>query len=82
VIVAPKTAESAAAAFEKLSQATALREAPRPQILMPEPGRTLEDVVRDLMRPLIKEWLDENLAEIVERRVEEEIERIVKHRVR
>ena len=82
VIVAPSTAASTAAAFEKLSQAAALREAPRPQILMPEPGRTLEDVVRDLMRPLIKEWLDENLPEIVERRVEEEIERIVKHRVR
>jgi cell pole-organizing protein PopZ len=82
VIVAPTTAASTSAAFERLSQAAALREAPRPQILMPEPGRTLEDVVRDLMRPLIKEWLDENLAEIVERRVEEEIERIVKHRVR
>jgi hypothetical protein len=81
-IVAPKTAESTAAAFEKLSQAAALREEPRPSILMPEPGRTLEDVVRDLMRPLIKEWLDENLSEIVERRVEEEIERIVRHRVR
>ncbi|HSZ50413.1 MAG TPA: DUF2497 domain-containing protein [Caulobacteraceae bacterium] len=81
-ILGQKTAESTAAAFEKLSQAAALRDAPRPQILMPEAGRTLEDVVRDLMRPLIKEWLDENLAEIVERRVEEEIERIVKHRVR
>ncbi|HEY2049666.1 MAG TPA: DUF2497 domain-containing protein [Caulobacteraceae bacterium] len=81
-ILAPRTAESTAAAFEKLSQAAALRNDPRPSILMPEPGRTLEDVVRDLMRPLIKEWLDENLAEIVERRVEEEIERIVKHRVR
>ena len=82
-IVEQKTADSTAAAFEKLSQAAALREKPRqPSILMGEPGRTLEDVVRDLMRPLIKEWLDENLSEIVERRVEEEIERIVKHRVR
>jgi uncharacterized protein len=82
VIVAPTTAASTAAAFEKLSQAAALREERPPSILMPEPGRTLEDVVRDLMRPLIKEWLDENLPEIVERRVEEEIERIVRHRVR
>ncbi|MBV8684919.1 MAG: DUF2497 domain-containing protein [Caulobacteraceae bacterium] len=82
-IVERKTAESTAAAFDKLSQAAALRETPRaPSILMGEPGRTLEDVVRDLMRPLIKEWLDENLSEIVERRVEEEIERIVRHRVR
>jgi uncharacterized protein len=81
-LVAPRTAESTFAAFEKLSQAAAVREEPRPSILMPQPGRTLEDVVRDLMRPLIKEWLDENLPEIVEQRVEEEIERIVKHRVR
>jgi uncharacterized protein len=81
-IVAPRTAESTAAAFEKLTQAAAVRVEPRASILMPAPGRTLEDVVRDLMRPLIKEWLDENLPEIVEQRVEEEIERIVKHRVR
>ena len=40
-------------------------------------GRTLEDVVRDLLRPLLQAWLDEHLPEVVERLVREEIARVV-----
>jgi len=40
-------------------------------------GRTLEDVVRELLRPLLKTWLDENLPQIIERLVQEEICRLV-----
>jgi cell pole-organizing protein PopZ len=80
-VIAPETEASAAAAFEKLTAAT--RDEPRPaSLLMPAAGRTLEDVVRDIMRPLLKEWLDENLPAIVQARVDEEIERIARHRVR
>ena len=39
-------------------------------------GRTLEDVVKDMMRPMIKGWLDENLPSLVERLVKAEIERV------
>ena len=39
-------------------------------------GRTLEDVVKDMMRPMIKVWLDENLPSLVERLVKAEIERV------
>ncbi|MDE1174154.1 MAG: DUF2497 domain-containing protein [Parvibaculaceae bacterium] len=43
-------------------------------------GRTLEDIVVELMRPMIKEWLDTNLTEIVDEAVRAEIERISKRR--
>ncbi len=49
---------------------------------MPPAGRTLEDVVRELLRPLLKAWLDENLPRIVEAKVAEEVERIARSRVR
>jgi cell pole-organizing protein PopZ len=48
---------------------------------MPDLGRTLEDVVRELLRPLLKEWLDENLPAIVEEKVQAEVERISRRRV-
>jgi len=60
----------AASAFGSLSAA----------ILMPRDGRTLEDVVRELMKPLLKAWLDENLPRIVEAKVEEEVHRIARGR--
>ncbi len=43
-------------------------------------GRTLEDIVIELMRPMIKEWLDTNLTEIVDEAVRTEIERIARRR--
>ena len=61
----------AASAFGSLSSA----------LLMPKDGRTLEDVVRELLRPLLKEWLDQNLPRIVETKVEEEVHRIARGRV-
>ena len=39
-------------------------------------GKTVEEVVKEVMRPLIKEWLDANLAELVERLVKREIDRM------
>jgi cell pole-organizing protein PopZ len=59
-------AAAAAAAFGRLSNASA----------MPAPGRSLEDVVRELLRPLLQEWLDQNLAAIVQRTVDAEVARI------
>lgn len=59
---------SAASAFGQLSQ----------RIAMPMEGRTLEDVVRELLRPLLKAWLDENLPGIVQTSVDAEVERIAR----
>lgn len=41
-------------------------------------GKTLEDIVRDLLGPLLRAWLDDNLPAIVERLVREEIARVVR----
>ena len=43
-------------------------------------GRTLEEVVSELLRPMLKAWLDENLPEMVERLVRAEIERVSRGR--
>jgi cell pole-organizing protein PopZ len=61
---------AAASAFDRLAQTVA----------MPEQGRTIEDVVQELLRPLLKAWLDENLLPIVQAKVEEEVERIARRR--
>ena len=47
---------------------------------MPDMGRTLEDVVRELLRPMMKAWLDEHLPGIVEAQVAAEVERIARLR--
>jgi cell pole-organizing protein PopZ len=69
-LVGDHAAGLAANAFGSLSSA----------LLMPKDGRTLEDVVRELLRPLLKEWLDQNLPRIVETKVEEEVHRIARGR--
>ena len=69
-LVGDPAAYSAASAFEALERG----------ILMPAAGRTLEDVVRELLRPMMKAWLDENLPGIVESQVAAEVERIARLR--
>ena len=71
-LISRGAAESAASAFGHLAQS----------LSMPKDGRTLEDVVRELLRPLLKTWLDEHLPEIVQARVEAEVERIARGRTR
>jgi uncharacterized protein len=39
-------------------------------------GRTVEDLVEDVLRPLLRSWLDAHLPSIVERLVREEIARV------
>ncbi len=70
-LVGDHASNLAASAFGSLSSA----------LLMPKDGRTLEDVVHELLRPLLKEWLDQNLPRIVETKVEEEVHRIARGRV-
>ena len=48
--------------------------------VMIQNGRTLEDLVRDLLRPMLKTWLDDNLPSLVERLVRAEIERVSRGR--
>jgi cell pole-organizing protein PopZ len=69
-LVSPPAASTAASAFGQLHR----------QVLMPADGRSLEDVVRELLRPLLKGWLDEHLPAIVQAAVEAEVERISRQR--
>ena len=80
-LVAPETAVSAVAAFQKLSYIVD-NAAPPSRLTMPAASPTLEDITRDLMRPMLKSWLDEHLPAIVRARVDEEVERITRGRVR
>jgi hypothetical protein len=70
-LLSPPTADAAALAFGQLSRT----------LLMPAEGRTLEDVVRELLRPLLKAWLDEHLPAIVQATVAEEVDRVARRRV-
>ena len=69
LVSAPQAAE-AASAFDRLERG----------ILMPAEGRTLEDVVREMLRPMMRAWLDEHLPSIVEAQVAAEVERISRQR--
>ncbi len=42
-----------------------------------EGGRTVEQIVTDLLRPMLREWLDDNLPAIIENAVQAEVRRKV-----
>jgi hypothetical protein len=72
---------AAAASVAALSQLATAGAPPRErQSDMPlgAAGKTLEELVRELLRPLLKEWLDTNLPPLVERVVQEEIRRMAR----
>lgn len=70
-IVEEATAVAASSAFMSLSQSIQVSDGQ---------GRTLEDLVVEMLRPMVKEWLDSNLAQIVEEKVEEEVQRVARRR--
>ncbi|MDQ2860343.1 MAG: DUF2497 domain-containing protein [Pseudomonadota bacterium] len=75
-------ASATAASFETLKSAADSDAKARATMALPPPGRSLEDVTRELLRPLLKAWLDEHLPTIVQASVEEEVARIARGRVR
>lgn len=74
-LVSPATEAATAAAIAAL--AAALKDESRSvgDIRLGE-GRTVEDLVGEIVRPLVREWLDRNLPSLVERLVEKEIQRL------
>jgi uncharacterized protein len=78
-LVSARASAESASAFERLS--AAVKVAPKESsIMLPDAGRTLEDLTRELIRPMLQAWLDENLPEIVRQQVEEEVARIARGR--
>lgn len=81
-LVEPGAADIAASAFDRLNQAVQ-ESVPQPTASDPGPsvgpgGRSLEDIVKELLRPMLKDWLDKNLPTMVERFVEREIVRLTR----
>src|SRR5262245_9435784 len=60
-LLSPATTAALDAAFQALAQAA-----------QPRSGRTVEELVSELIRPMLKTWLDDNLPAIVERLVRAE----------
>jgi cell pole-organizing protein PopZ len=81
-LVGASVAGATASAFERLSQAVK-DSVPPPVAVEPGPsvgsgGKTIEELVREMLRPMLKEWLDRNLPPMVERFVEREIVRLTR----
>ncbi len=65
-LLSESNAANVAGAFSQLSR----------NVPLPAPGRSLEDVVQEMMRPMLKAWLDQHLPRIVEAKVQAEVERL------
>lgn len=72
-LVSSTTAQASTSALARLTRAVASEERP-----LPGAGRTIEDLVIELLRPQLKEWLDHNLAPLVERVVEQEVKKLAR----
>ena len=64
----PPTAAAATESFEELAKAVTKEEGTGTP-LASIPGKTLEDIVKELLRPMLKEWLDQNLPSLTEKLV-------------
>jgi cell pole-organizing protein PopZ len=77
--VEPRPAPDVAASIATLAKIAGIGQAGRqPELPLGDVGRTLEDMVRELLRQPMKEWLDANLPRLVERMVRDEINRLVR----
>ncbi len=81
-LVGSNVAGVASSAFDRLNQAVQ-ESVPPPAAPNPGPpvmadGKTIEDMVKEILRPMLKDWLDRNLPPMVERIVEREIVRLTR----
>jgi cell pole-organizing protein PopZ len=81
-LIGSTVAGATTSAFERLNQAVQ-DSVPPPRASEAGPsvghgGKTIEDMVKEMLRPMLKEWLDRNLPPIVERYVEREIVRLTR----
>jgi uncharacterized protein len=67
-LVSERTMASAISSFGQLTSAS----------LLPSQGRTIEDLLTEILRPMLQNWLDANLPAIVETSVREEVERLAR----
>jgi hypothetical protein len=83
-LIGTAVAGAASSAFERLSQVVKQSEPLRREgasdlgPMLGSSGKTIEEVVREMLRPMLKEWIDKNLPPLVERMVEREIVRLTR----
>lgn len=69
-ILSETAVAAASRAFQSLSQ--------KVKVSTKGDGRSLEDIVAEMLRPMIKDWLDAHLPAIVEQKVEAEVKRLAR----
>lgn len=72
-LISATAAQASTSALARLTRAVASDDRPAPG-----GGRSVEDLVIELLRPQLKEWLDQNLAPLVERVVEQEVKKLAR----
>ncbi len=85
-LAASSAAGAATSAFDRLNQvveerrATPAAAAPTamPAMAIGDGGKTIEDLVKEMLRPMLKEWIDRSLPPMVEQLVEREIARLTR----
>lgn len=85
-LVASSVAGAAASAFDRLNQVVEGRKAapaaadaaPAASLRLGDGGKTIEDLVKEMLRPMLKDWIDRSLPPMVERLVEREIARLTR----
>jgi uncharacterized protein len=82
-LVGSTVAGATSSAFKRLNEALDEHEPAAPQTVEAGPplgagGKTIEDLVKEMLRPMLKDWLERNLPPMVERLVEREIARLTR----
>jgi cell pole-organizing protein PopZ len=83
-LVGSSVAGAATSAFDRLNQVVEERKAapaaapPAPAIPLGAGGKTIEDLVKEMLRPMLKDWIDRSLPPMVEELVEREIARLTR----
>ena len=77
-LVSDASAEASVQSLSKLTAALEPEENSSPGLRVGGAGRTVEDIVIELIQPMLREWLDNNLPSIVERLVKKEIRSLVR----
>lgn len=76
-LVSDSAAAAATATFAELARSMAQEPSASGNMALGS-GRTLEDLVKEMLRPMLKDWLDRNLPPMVEHMVRRELDRMTR----
>lgn len=77
-LISEEVASASVDTLSKLARAAEPEPIESSGLKFSESGRTVDDLVVELIRPMLREWLDRNLPTIVERLVQKEIRKLVR----